>query len=334
MQRYREPWPYYLFLLVMSMLVPSHSNNTLAQSLPNSHDQSLTFSDDLIDDDIELMEEIINQQREVEKLVETEPKLLTNGNNDNDDSDSVAAVDGNDIENDRNVNGYSSLPEKDKDTVISKREQLTSRDDDRKPTSQNNPSGSEGVYVVDYMNIRIQKFNDDGSFISKWGSEGTGDGQFGVPHGIEVDSSGHVYVADMNNCNVQKFDSEGNFLLKWGSQGGDKGQFKAPEGLAIDSSDNVYVADTDNANIQKFDSDGNFLLKWGSDGSREGQLKRPAGIEIDTFDNVYVTDAGNNRIQKFDSNGKFIAAWGSKGSDEGQLDTPHDIARLKWRLDP
>lgn len=51
------------------------------------------------------------------------------------------------------------------------------------------------MYVVDYMNIRIQKFSDDGSFVSKWGSEGTSDGEFGVPHGIEVDSSsgnGHL----------------------------------------------------------------------------------------------------------------------------------------------
>ena len=30
------------------------------------------------------------------------------------------------------------------------------------------------VYVVDKMNHRIQKFDDDGSFVTEWGSYGTG----------------------------------------------------------------------------------------------------------------------------------------------------------------
>ena len=66
------------------------------------------------------------------------------------------------------------------------------------------------------MNIRIQKFDNNGDFITKWGSKGEGDGEFGVPHGIAVHPpSGNVYVVDMNNCIVQIFDSEGNFLSKW-----------------------------------------------------------------------------------------------------------------------
>jgi len=30
-------------------------------------------------------------------------------------------------------------------------------------------------------------------FITKWGTEGEGDGQFNLPHGVAVDSSGNVY---------------------------------------------------------------------------------------------------------------------------------------------
>ena len=42
-------------------------------------------------------------------------------------------------------------------------------------------------------------------FLLKWGSLGTGDGQFNTPHGIAVDSSNNIYVADTNNARIQKF---------------------------------------------------------------------------------------------------------------------------------
>jgi DNA-binding beta-propeller fold protein YncE len=42
-------------------------------------------------------------------------------------------------------------------------------------------------------------------FVSKWGSRGTGDGQFDHPEGLAVSSDGSVYVADMNNHRIQKF---------------------------------------------------------------------------------------------------------------------------------
>jgi len=64
---------------------------------------------------------------------------------------------------------------------------------------------SGNVYVADTGNHRIQKFNASGEFLAKWGSEGTGDGQFDCPYGVAVDSNGNVYVADMGNDRIQKF---------------------------------------------------------------------------------------------------------------------------------
>ena len=61
------------------------------------------------------------------------------------------------------------------------------------------------MYVADTEDGRIQKFDSDGTLITKWGSYGTGDGQFNGPSGIAVDSSGNVYVADTNNYRIQVF---------------------------------------------------------------------------------------------------------------------------------
>src|SRR5215212_619956 len=48
-------------------------------------------------------------------------------------------------------------------------------------TNNSNLDVSKEVFVVDYANIRIQKFDTDGKFIAKWGSEGDGEGQFQDP---------------------------------------------------------------------------------------------------------------------------------------------------------
>ena len=180
------------------------------------------------------------------------------------------------------------------------------------------------VYVVDAgSNGRIQKFKSDGTFITKWGTFGAGNGQFNAGIGIATDSLDNVYVTDVNNARVQKFTSSGVFITTWGTQGGANGQFEAPVGIAIDSADNVYVSDLvpGNNRVQKFDSDGNFILKWGGPGTGDGQFgsQNSLGLTVDSADNVYVADPGNNRVQKFDSDGNFILKWGGPGTGDGQF---------------
>ena len=74
------------------------------------------------------------------------------------------------------------------------------------------------VYVADADNNRIQKFTKEGVFLAKWGTYGTGDGQFYDPKGVAVDSAGNVYVADAYNNRIQKFTEDGVFLTKWGTR--------------------------------------------------------------------------------------------------------------------
>src|SRR3989337_2007894 len=101
-------------------------------------------------------------------------------------------------------------------------------------------------------------------FTLKWGTFGTGNGQFDNPYDVAVDSAGYVYVADTYNHRIQKFTSDGVVVKAWGSYGTENGQFNYTMGLAIDNLGNIYVTDACNNRIQKFTSNGVFLETWGS----------------------------------------------------------------------
>jgi DNA-binding beta-propeller fold protein YncE len=163
------------------------------------------------------------------------------------------------------------------------------------------------------------------TFIEKWGSFGTGPGQFNRPHDIAFDSRGDVYVTDRDNNRVQKFTPNGTFIKAWGSKGSKDGQFSIPYSLAIDKSDNIYVADRENSRIQKFDTNGNFIAKYGTDGKGDGQFHRPEDVRIEPHTrDIYVTDTYNNRIEKFDSNGKYLSKWGTIGTSDGEFSLPQE----------
>jgi tripartite motif-containing protein 71 len=157
----------------------------------------------------------------------------------------------------------------------------------------------------------IVKYNSNGDFLGRWGTDGTGDGELVHPHGIAIDSSDNVYVVDEERQDVQKFDSNGTFISKLGSEGSGMGQFSNRlEDVGIDGSDNVFVVDRGNERILKFDGNGTFLSSFGSRGTEDGQLMLPWGVAFDSSGRIYVTDRGNHRIQVFSPEGQFIAKFG------------------------
>src|SRR4029450_6415590 len=90
------------------------------------------------------------------------------------------------------------------------------------------------------------------TYLTKWGSQGSGDGQFQAPDGVAVDGGGNGYVVDRRNNRIEEFTVRGMCVSAWVSQGSGAGQFDGPDDVAVDGSGNVYVADGNNHRIQKF----------------------------------------------------------------------------------
>jgi hypothetical protein len=86
------------------------------------------------------------------------------------------------------------------------------------------------LYVLDAQLNAILKFDSDGKFLTQWGSQGTGTGQFDFQGegDVEVDGEGNVYVVVTSQNRIEKFDSSGKFLTPWGSKGTGDGQFDSP----------------------------------------------------------------------------------------------------------
>ena len=179
--------------------------------------------------------------------------------------------------------------------------------------------GSGNVFVAEQNNDRVQKFDGNGMFLTKWGSLGSGDGQFTDPRSVAVDASGNVFVAEFSGNRVQKFTNTGTFLLSFGwgvadgmaafetcttgcqagISGSGDGQFNLPFGIAVDGSRSVFVDDFGNDRIQKFTNTGTFVTKWGSFGGGNGQFAGSIGVAVDGSGHVFVVERDNERIQKF-----------------------------------
>jgi DNA-binding beta-propeller fold protein YncE len=70
------------------------------------------------------------------------------------------------------------------------------------------------IYVSDTLNHRVQVFEPDGTFVSQFGSFGTGEGQFGSLTEIQVGSDGSTYVLDGPPDRLSKFTADGKFAWR------------------------------------------------------------------------------------------------------------------------
>ena len=145
----------------------------------------------------------------------------------------------------------------------------------------------------------IAIFDLSGKFLSRFGTRGTGPGQFNYPTHVTADLHGSIYVTDSVNGRVQVFSSDGTFKRQIGVLGDSPGCFSRPKGVAVDAAGHVYVSDAMFDNFQIFDSEGRLLLGIGHQGAAPGEFYLPNGMAVGPDNLIYVADSFNGRIQVF-----------------------------------
>ncbi len=179
------------------------------------------------------------------------------------------------------------------------------------------------LWVPDTHYHRIIIFTPDGKEIRRFGTRGTGAGEFDLPTDIAFDRDGNIYISEYGDNNrVQVFDRNFKYLRGWGKIGDGPSDLARPQSMVI-VDDELYVTDSCNHRISVFGLDGSYRRTLGHTGGNPGEYRFPYGLEIDQQNNLIVTEFGNNRVQKLDRlTGAPLASWGQAGRLPGELTYP------------
>ncbi len=153
-------------------------------------------------------------------------------------------------------------------------------------------SDNGNIFIGDFWNDRVQKFNSSGEYISELTHT-----TFNWIGGIKVKDS-RVYVVEQFHESVLIFDTSGTFIKIIADSIG----LYYPSGIEVDNYGNVYIVD--GAKIYKVDTTNVLLDSLELSEYEHGSTNH--GIAIDSSGNIWV--ASTNVIQKFDSAGNYISS--------------------------
>ena len=138
----------------------------------------------------------------------------------------------------------------------------------------------EKVYVCDRGNHRILVYDLELTLLRRFGTRGTGEGEFIRPYDIDFDAKGNAYVVDSGNNRVQVLNEDGQFQREFGRE---KLNYpNGPRGIHIDG-DYVYVSTTYVLNkVVVFRTSGDFVTTIGEN------FGTVYGITTDSNGSLYI----------------------------------------------
>lgn len=197
------------------------------------------------------------------------------------------------------------------------------------PTGIDIVPSSGDVWVVDYNNIRIRRYNPDGTLAATAGVTGSGAGQFNALVGLAVSPAGDVWVSDFeglgNPYKIQKHNgTTGAYISEWAT-----GASVSARGIGFNQAGTLvfvtdFVNDSLNDCIRVYNTAGVLQTSFGA-----GTMFGPTGVATDSVDNIYVADSRHQVVRKYNASYILQQTWGipdSAGNAPAQFDVPWGVA--------
>ena len=183
-----------------------------------------------------------------------------------------------------------------------------------------------GLAVVpEYSGHCVSLFDVEGKKVMRFGSEGSGHGQFRRPRCVAIDRDGNMLVSDSFNHRIQKFSPEGQFLQAVGRRGKKQLEFEYLDAVVFGPKHRLYVCDDRNHRVQILNPDLTFHSSFGGFGSGDGEMNYPYDIAFDSRGHLYLAESHNHRVQVFTADGQFLRKFGRRGRQPGELMNPTSI---------
>jgi hypothetical protein len=119
------------------------------------------------------------------------------------------------------------------------------------------------LYVSDYGNHRLQRFDSNLNFISSFSTRDTSyaDARFGYPLGVALSRLGDLFVLDGDNLRVVKFSGNVRYERSFGDIDDQRSRLRRPDKILVGPNDHVFVLEPDR--LLEFDYFGHYLRTIG-----------------------------------------------------------------------
>jgi hypothetical protein len=186
------------------------------------------------------------------------------------------------------------------------------------------------VFVVDYNNQRLERYDKDLNYISSYSSDETLEEslQFGYPAAVGFSNQGELFLADHEFNRMLRIDAFGQPKSSFGDFNWGEGRLARPAKILITPRREIFISDSTADAIMEFDVYGNFVQRFG-----EGNLRDPSGMSEWAGTNrrgekggIVVADRGQHRLVFFTRDGEILLTRGSRGQGPEQFVSPADVA--------
>ena len=143
------------------------------------------------------------------------------------------------------------------------------------------------IYVADYNNRRIQRFDRQMNYISSLSADDAGDTdiQFTETASCAVSANNDLFILDHGEHKIVKINRLGQAELSFGTYISGAGELQNPVQLDITPKGLLLVTDAEAKALFVFDFFGNFVKAL-----RDPRMKRPAGLTVAEDGSVLIAD--------------------------------------------